>query len=445
MSATQPSDIIYGRNGVAITKRTGRGGGYRNYEVHQRERVGESTEQIKPLQLISPEHLHDPYPLLEILREHYPFYRDWLANAYWVTRYNDVTSLFADDPNYETRSKRWYYGIENFGRDLREELPVLFAQADGMDTHAEPLAVELASQFAGRDGTDLATEFAARFPLELLTRVLDIPRDDRARFVERYWRMQRGMFWDPLAQQAGRDAITELTAYFEPLLETRRSAPGNDLVSTIANLELDDGPTTGADVVATLLEGDHETLHGGLANLWFLLLTHPEQLDLVRSERRLLKHAWFETLRHSTPVLSAQRFARHEVERFGKLIPEGALIVLSAAAANRDPRIFDAPDQFRVDRRDVCQREPRGMYRADGLAAGIAFGLGRPTRHPAVPEDRPRSLYALTRDAAVTASNVMLETFHEIRLSSKAEPTLQARRIWEMHTCWKLPATLTSS
>jgi len=445
MSATQPSDVIYGRNGVAITKRTGRGGAYRTYEVHQRERVGDSTERIKPLQLISAEHLLDPYPLLGIMREHYPFYRDWLANAYWATRYNDVTSLFADDANYESRSKRWYYGIEDFGRDLREELPVLVAHADAMDAHAEPLALELASELAGRGVADLGTEFAARFPLELLTRVLDIPANDRAGFVERYWRMQHGMFWDPLAQQAGRDAITELTAYFEPLLDARRSAPGNDLVSAIAHLELDDGPTTAADVVATLLEGDHETLHGGLSNLWFLLLTHPAQLELVRRERRLLKHAWFETLRHSTPVLSAQRFARHEVERFGKLIPEGALIVLSAAAGNRDPRIFDAPDEFHVDRADVCQREPRGMYRADGLAAGITFGLGHPSRHPAVPEDRPRSLYALTRDAAVTASNVMLETFADIKLSAEAAPTLQARRIWEMHTCWHLPATLTGS
>ena len=445
MSASQPSDVIYGRNGVAITRRTGRGGAYRSYEVHQRERVGQSTERIKPLQLISAEHLHDPYPLLAILREHYPLYRDWLANAYWVTRYNDVTSLFADQSNYETRSKRWYYGIEDFGRDLREELPVLFAQADAMDRHAEPLAVELASELAGAEVADLATQFAARFPLELLTRVLDIPADDRTAFIERYWRMQHGMFWDPLAQQAGRDAITDLTTYFEPLLQARRSAPGTDLVSAIANLELDDGPTSAADVVATLLEGDHETLHGGLANLWFLLLTHPEQLELVRSERRMLKHAWFETLRHSTPVLNAQRFARHEVERFGRLIPEGALVVLSAAAANRDPGIFEAPDEFHVDRADVCQREPRGMYRADGLAAGITFGLGRPSKHPAMPEDRPRSLYALTRDAAVTASNVMLETFRDIKLNVEAEPTLKSRRIWEMHTCWQLPATLTRS
>ena len=441
----QASDVFYGRNGVAITKRTGRGDGYRTYEVHQRDRVGQSTEKIRPIQLISREYLDDPYPLLAILRENYPLYRDWLANAYWVTRYNDVTSLFTDDANYETRPKRWFYGIEDLGRDLRAELPVLTAQADAIDAHAEPLALELASGLADAGSADLATQFAARFPLELLCRILGIPDADRAEFVERYWRMQHGMHWDPHSYQSGRQAIAELITYFEPLLDARRRQPGTDLVSAIATLELDEGRATSADLVTTLLEGDHETLHGGLANLWFLLLTHPDQLALVRSERRMLKHAWFETLRHSAPVLSAQRFTRHEVERFGRLMPEGAQVVLCAAAGNRDSRIFSAPDEFHVDRADVCQREPRGMYRADGLAAGIAFGLGKPSHHPAVPEDRPRSLYALTRDAAVTASNVLLETFKDIKLEPGAVPTLRCRRVWEAHTCWSLPTAMKTS
>ena len=68
--------------------------GFRTYELYQRERVGETTNLIKPRQLISNEYLEDPYPLLKILRENYPCYRDWLNNRFWITRYDDVTSVF---------------------------------------------------------------------------------------------------------------------------------------------------------------------------------------------------------------------------------------------------------------------------------------------------------------------------------------------------------------
>src|SRR5690606_19126992 len=135
-----------------------------------------------------------------------------------------------------------------------------------------------------------------------------------------------------------------------------------DLISAVATMTLDDGPARAEDLVVTLLEMDHETLHGALANLWFQLLTHPDELAKVREEPWLLKVAVLETFRHSTPVLAARRFARHEVERFGRLLPEGALMMCSAAAANRDPRVFADPDRFLADRMDICHREARGQY-----------------------------------------------------------------------------------
>ena len=255
------------------------------------------------------------------------------------------------------------------------------------------MAEAILAELRPRGEADLALEVAARFPVELLARVLDLPRGDVGDFARRYWAMQRGIHWEPVAEEAGRAAIAELTAYFAPLVEARRADPGDDLVSAIVTLELDSGPATAEDVVVTLLEGDHETLHGSLANLWYLLLGDREQLDLVTGERRMVKLAYLEALRHSPPVLAAHRYARHEVERFGRLLPKGAQVICSAGAANRDPRAFpNDPDAFIVQRKDLCQREPRGQYRADGLPTGIAFGLGPPSKHPALPEDRPRSL-----------------------------------------------------
>ncbi len=418
-----------------------RGRGFRTYEVYQRMRVGESTAKIRPRQLTSNEYLDDPYPLVGVLREDYPCYRDWPGNAFWITRYDDVTSVFQDDANYATRPKTWSYGLHDVGRDLGGHLEVLTCIAARTDAHAVPVAEAIIAGFAADASVDLALELAARYPIELWARVLDLPDDDVPVFAERWWRLQRGWQWEPRAQRDGIAAFHDLVAYVEPLLLARRAVPADDLLSVMAGLTLEDGPVTAADVVVALLESDHETLHGTLANLWFLLLTRPAALEQVRGERRFVKLAWLEAVRHSPPVITARCFTRHEVERFGRLVPQGALLVLSAAAANRDPRVFSDPDEFIVDRRDLCAREPRGHYRADGLPTGISFGTGRPSRHPAVPEDRPRSRYALARDTAVTATNVLLDALGDLHLADGATPSLRSLRLGEMHTCWHLPVT----
>ena len=430
-------DVTTGLNGVALSRRSSDGAGFRTYEVHQRERVGESTALVKPGQFVAPAFAQDPYPLLTTLRENYPCYRNWLTNAYWITRYDDVTSVFADDANFESRPKRWFYGIGDVGYDLGHSVPVLRSYADHVDAEVRPLAQRLVDEFADHARVDLATEFAARLPLELLIGWLNVPRDRADWFVERYWTMQRGAYWEPRAQQAGLVAIEDLVGLIEPLLRERRANPGNDLLSVVAGLETPAGPVRALDVVITLLEWDHESLHGGLANLLFLLLGHPHTFEQVRADRRYLKFAYLEAMRHSTPVLAAQRFARHEVERFGRLLPQGALMVCSAAAANRDPRVFADPDRFVLNRKDLCQREARGQYRADGLACGIMFGTGKPSTFPAMPEDRPRSLYAVTRDAVVAAASVLFESTSGIELAN-GPSELRCLRLQEMHTCWEL-------
>ncbi len=412
--------------------------GHRTYEVYQRERVGQSTPDIGPSELRSDRFLTDPYPTLTILREQYPCYRDWGGNAFWITRYDDVTSVLADDANYETRSRAWFLGLDR-GVDLCGMPGVAEAWCGSIESNAAELAGLVVERLVEAGSFDLARDLAARFPVELLLRALDLPHVDRGVLAERYWRMHLGAGWDPRARVAGLRAAAELAEQFDLLLDERRKDPGPDLLSAVALAETGDGPATGADVVATLLEIDHQTMHGMLANLWFLLLTHPDALMSVRRDPRLMKSAYLEALRHSPPVLTALRFTRHEVERFGRLLPEGALVNCSAAAANRDPRAFGDPERFDVERKDLAQREPRGQYRADGLPSGISVGTGPPSSHPAVPEDRPRSLYAIARDVVVTVSRTLLEASRDLRVVAGAEPTLRSLRLGEMRTCWSLP------
>ena len=406
--------------------------GFRTYEVYQRARLGETTELIKPRQLTSEAYLHDPYPLVATLREHYPCYRDWPGNAFWITRYDDVTSVFADDANYETRSRATMCGRAGWGRDLGDELDVLRCLEHTADIHGESIARRLACAL----DRDLATEVLARFPFELLCTAMAVePTAELARW---YLLIQRAPGWEPTSRQAGLDALDALAVWAEPLLAERRAGgDGEDLLSVVARLG-----GTGADLAVTLLEIDHGTLHGVLANLWCHLLTVPERLADVRSDPLLAKAAVLETMRHSPPIVSVDRFTLHEVERFGRLLPDGALVRLSAAAANRDPSVFGEPDEFDLHRRDLCQREPRGQYRADGLPSGISFGTGEPSKHPAVPDDRPRSSYAITRDLAVRMTRVIIDELPAVRLADGAAPTMRSLRLGEIHTCWSLPVVV---
>lgn len=403
--------------------------GFRSYEVYQRMRVRETTPLIKPRQLSSDAYLRDPFALVALLRDNYPCYRDWPGNAFWITGYDDVTSVFVDDANYESRTKRWRYGRQDRGQDFGALIAVRAAITRFADEHGERIARDLIAHMIDGRTRDLATEFCAYFPLRLLRESLGISSANEERFASAFFTAHRGVGYEPVARQAGVKALDDL----EQLLRAQMNSHCSELLSVIAELG-----GTPADAVATLLEADHETLHGSLANMWSLLLTHPDQFAAVRANPRLMKYAYGESLRQSPPVISADRFARHEVERFGRLLPEGALLRCSSAAANRDPRVFARPDEFVLERKDLCPREPRGTYRADGLASGISFGTGAPSKHPAVPEDRPRSAYALTRDLAVMASRVLLDTFPSLRLADGVVPARRSLRLGELHTCWSL-------
>ncbi len=402
---------------------------YRTYEVYQRERVGETTNLVNPRDLISDEYLADPFTVPGVLRKHYPCYRDWVGNRFWVTRYDDVTSVFVDDANYETRPSAAAYGQLISGTDLRHNTEVQQGWVDLVDNAAEAALVAAIDSLGGE--CDLAIDFVDRFAADVFSTALGV--DGSAEFGGYLTALKAGAGWDERDRIAGVEACSNLQTMLTEWLADRKSSPADDLLSVLAQLD-----ASADDVVATLLEIDLETLPASLANTWCLLLNNGEQFAQVRDEPRLMKFAYLEALRHSPPQATADRFTRHEVERFGRLLPKGALVHLSAAAANRDPQYFADPDSFDVTRKDLCQREPRGQYRADGLPAGVVFAHGRPSRNPALPKEAPRSSYAQTRDLAVRASLALLERFPNVELAKGNAATMSQDRLGGTYRCRKL-------
>ena len=410
----------------------------RSYEVYQRQAATDIPVVIPPGFWLRSEFVADPYPTLALLREHYPCFRDWHTNTYWVTSYDEVTSLIADDANFTARPRHAIYGAGLFGRDLRDEPLVRDAIGFGMQSLAESLARRAADELR-TGGTDLIGEFVRPFTVGLLVSIVGIPDGDAARFGDLWRAMHEGVGWHPGRADAGVRAIAELGEMVAQHLAASDAGTTPSLLSA-ARACCDDASVDdiARDVVTTLLELDFNTLEGSLANLLCLLLTHDDQLEALLEEPELAMRAWQETLRHSPPLMESHRYAAREVERFGQLIPMGSLVVCSAGAANRDPAVFGEPDRFCITRRDLAHREPRGQFRMDGLPSGVAPGLVPLSKLPARPAGRPPSRYALTARAAVAAMAALLERWDGMRPAVTHQPCIGSRWPGDARVCRRL-------
>jgi cytochrome P450 len=163
--------------------------------------------------------------------------------------------------------------------------------------------------------------------------------------------------------------VKEFSTYFVPLIEARRADPKNDLVSVmvaaIDNESLSNVETLMMSI--TIMVAGNETSTNLIGNTVVELLSNPDQLTLLRNDPTLLPNAVDEANRLTSPIQFAFREATEDTEIAGTPIPKGAIIALHMAAANRDPRRFDDPDRFLIDR-------PPGRNLAFGH--GIHFCLG---------------------------------------------------------------------
>jgi len=141
-----------------------------------------------------------------------------------------------------------------------------------------------------------------------------------------------------------------------PLIDARRSRrrrPGDDLVSLLAHVEHDGQRLTDDEILGfcrLLLPAGAETTYRSSSNLLVGLLTNPDQLDAVRSDRGLIPQAIEEGLRWECPLLTIMRTATVDTEVCGVSIPSGSTMVVNLGSANHDERRWDDPDRFDIFR-----------------------------------------------------------------------------------------------
>lgn len=215
---------------------------------------------------------------------------------------------------------------------------------------------------------DLVAAYAYPLPLTIICELLGVPEADRADF--RSWSTKVVALDDP---ESSTRAMREMATYLAGLAEEKRrtqDAAESDLLHALVRTHDGDGadrltPEELLGMAFLLLVAGHETTVNLIANAVHLLLSHPGQLAALRADPALSQGAVEETLRFESPApAGTYRYAAEPIDLGGARIPAGARVVLSIAAANRDPARFPAPDRFDIHRDPATTR------------AHLAFGHG---------------------------------------------------------------------
>src|SRR4029450_13171392 len=139
--------------------------------------------------------------------------------------------------------------------------------------------------------------------------------------------------------ERGLAASAALCDYFAPILKARRAEPKDDLISALAEAEIDGQKLEDEEIYSflrLLLPAGVETTYRSLGSLLFALLSDPAQLDAIRADRSLLAQAIEEGVRWEPPLLTITRVATRDTELGGVAIPAGSTVVPPLGAANRD-------------------------------------------------------------------------------------------------------------
>ena len=217
----------------------------------------------------------------------------------------------------------------------------------------EVVVHELIDSFAPRGRAELAREFTFAFPVQVIARIMGLPRSDYVRFQRLSIELLNVVYdWE-----CGLAASVALKNYFTEILAERRRNPQDDLVSTLADSEIDGARLTDDEIFAFLLlilPAGVETTYRASGNLLVALLTQPALMEAVRADRDMVRGAIEEALRWEPPITTVVRLAVRDCELGGLAIAAGTTVSVSVAAANRDPARYPDPDRFDPTRRNIA-------------------------------------------------------------------------------------------
>lgn len=353
--------------------------------------------------LYSDDFRRSTYETYARMRSESPVHRqpglDGETSIWFVTRYDDVVALLADNERFvldpalaltpaeltahqedvviaaDPRASENLLAKDGADhRRLRRLVSKAFTprMVEGLRPRIQGLADELIDGVADRGHMDLVDDFAFPLPITVIAELLGIPVEDQQRFREWSSNVVTPAL-TPELQEAARRRGDEFIAYLDALFAQRRAAPTDDLVSALVQAE-EAGDTLSenelSSMVVLLIVAGHETTVSLITNAVHALLSHPAQLAELSADPSLLPGAVEELLRFDSPVeRTITRWAAADVELGERTIARGDLVIAVIGSANRDEARFPQADELDVRRAD---------NKHVGFGRGPHFCLGAP-------------------------------------------------------------------
>jgi cytochrome P450 len=345
------------------------------------------AQALDELERIPADFMQNPHELLKQYREKGPVHQVvWAhgAKVWLITGYDEVRSLvndprvskdghranelFARHSGAPAEPERVDSVSQRFDDELsshllnsdpprHSRLRTLVSKAftpqrvERLRPRVEEVVERLLDGFGTRNEVDLITDFAIGLPITIICDLCGIPEADRADFRELSLKLVgAGQDPDEVVQ-----ASKKMTAYAEALIDAKRAAPADDMISELVRVSDGADHLTQGELIGMIFMlsvaghiGTTYSIAGAVANL----LTHPDQLSRLLADPALLPAAVDELLRYDGPSgVGTFRFSTAEIPIAGTVIPAGEILALSWHSANRDSNHFTDADRLDLGRR----------------------------------------------------------------------------------------------
>lgn len=335
------------------------------------------------INIICDEAISSPAKYFGSLREETPVIWDENSKSWLVTSYQAITDalqndafssdrivpyiqkkLSGDDVDPLTRQAfdvlaKWLVFQDNPGH---ARLRVLVNKAftarsvSRLRDRVESLCESLMDNVPATGEFDLMATVAAPLPSIVIAELLGVPIEDRERFEG--WTalvapLVSGGFQTPERYDRIAKGMDELLTYFRGLVEHYKKSPKENLISELIAAREADDTLSEIELLATctlILFGGHETTANLIGNAILALLNAPDQFQALKNDRVTGIQAIEECLRYGGPGKAVTRVMKEDIEFYGQQLRKGDRAFLILAAGNRDPSVFDEPEQLILDR-----------------------------------------------------------------------------------------------